>query len=266
MSTYFSPGGSGGSRRRRSDSRSSAAGRRPRAVGVGRRVGDLRLDALLRFDLEKLGGLQPPLAGADFAGVGDVARLEGEAVQHRRDLRVRVLAFDLDVDAADAVAVAFLDVVDDVELARLFEEAVVGLDLGEDVALAAVLVAELLQIEVLLVLVERLVAEQLDLLASGRPLSNLRLPRNEMLRTEYRGPSLITKVIVTQFCFSLNSRLAADAGVKVAEAAVVRGQFVDVVVELLAVELAGEEVEIGRVRFDERLQPRPTRRRCCRRS
>ena len=42
-------------------------------------------------------------------------------------------------------------------------EAVVGLDLGENVAVAAVLVAELLQIEVLLVLVEVLAAEQFQL-------------------------------------------------------------------------------------------------------
>ncbi len=104
---------------------------------------------------------------ANLAGIDDVARLEREAVEHRHDLRVRVLALDLDIDAADPIAGAFLDVVDDVELAGLFEKAVVGLDLGEHVAVAAVLVAELLQIEVLLVLVEELAAEQFQLLGQA---------------------------------------------------------------------------------------------------
>ena len=46
----------------------------------------------------------------------------------------------LNVDLADAVAVALGDVVDQVELARLFEKPGIGLDVGEHVADAAVLV------------------------------------------------------------------------------------------------------------------------------
>ena len=66
--------------------------------------------------------------------------LKRKAIEHRGDLRVRILALDLDVDLAHAVAVAFLDVVDQIELAGLFEEPRVGLDVGEHVADAAVLV------------------------------------------------------------------------------------------------------------------------------
>ena len=45
---------------------------------------------------------------------------------------------DVDVDLADLEDVAFLDAIDHVELARLFEEPQVGLHVGEDVPLAAV--------------------------------------------------------------------------------------------------------------------------------
>ncbi len=77
-----------------------------RVLVVGRRrVGDLRLDAFLRLDLEELRGLQSPLAGGHLAGIGNVARLDGEAVQHGRHRRVRVLALDLDIDPSHAVAV-----------------------------------------------------------------------------------------------------------------------------------------------------------------
>ena len=59
---------------------------------------------------------------------------------------------------------------------------VVGLDLGEHVTLAAVLVAELLQVDVLLVLVEVLATEQFQRLEQAVG-SIFLLPRNETLRT-----------------------------------------------------------------------------------
>ena len=37
---------------------------------------------------------------ANLAGIGDIARLDRQSVEHRHDLRVRVLALDLDVDPA----------------------------------------------------------------------------------------------------------------------------------------------------------------------
>ena len=50
-------------------------------------------------------------------------------------------------------------------------------------------------------------------------------------------------------------QFAADAGMEEAEAAVIGGQLGHVLVDLLAVDLAGKQIEIGRMRLDERLQP-----------
>ena len=80
---------------------------------------DLRRIALGRIGQVEPRGLQPPLAVADLAHVGDVACLEREAVQHGGDLRVGILPLDFHDDAADAVARALVDVVDQIDLSRL---------------------------------------------------------------------------------------------------------------------------------------------------
>ena len=217
-------------------------------------VNDLRLDVLLRFDLVKLRGLQAPLAGAELAGIDDVARFERQTVEHRGDLGVRILALDLDIDAADLIAGTFVDVVHDVEFARFFEEAVVSLDLGEHVAVAAVLVAELLQIEILLVLVEVLAAEQFQFFLQARIVYFL-------VAQERDGADGVARSLVDHegdgkpVLFLIRFQFAADDGMEVAETAVIGGQFGHVLVDLLAVDLAGKQVEPGRMGIDQRFQP-----------
>ncbi len=50
-------------------------------------------------------------------------------------------------------------------------------------------------------------------------------------------------------------QFAADAGIEEAEGAVIGGQLVHVLVDLLAVDLAGKQIEPGRMRLDDGLQP-----------
>ena len=85
---------------------------------------------------------------------------EGEPIERGLNPRVRVVAVDVDEDAADLPLLAFLDVIDQVDLARFFEEHRLGLDVGEHVALAAVEVLEPLEVVVHLGLFEHLSGRQ----------------------------------------------------------------------------------------------------------
>ena len=106
----------------------------------GRAVNDFGHAAVGRIVFEQLRGPQPALAGADFADIDDVAGMERQSIYHGGDFGMRVFALDGDVDFAHAVAVAFLDFVDQIERAGFFEEARIGLDVGEYIAHAAVFV------------------------------------------------------------------------------------------------------------------------------
>ena len=77
-------------------------------------------------------------------------------IERGLNFRVRVVAVDVDVDVADAPPLAFVDVIHQLELARLFQKDGFGLDVGEDVALAAVEFLEPGDVGVHLVLLERL--------------------------------------------------------------------------------------------------------------
>ena len=223
-------------------------------IRTGRRVDDFRLDAF--FILVKLRGLQTPFAGADFASVGNVARLDGKAVERRRDHRVRRFALDFDIDPADAVAVAFVDRVDDIQLAGLFQEAVVGLDFGEDVALAAVFVAELLQIEVLLVLIEVLAGQQFALVGQPAVVEFAVTQKTDIAHGI--PPAFVHHVRDSDPLLVLaGHHFAADLRVKIAKAAIVRQELIDVFIDLLGIVLAREEIKIRRMRLNDGLQALP---------
>ena len=92
-------------------------------VRVGQRKHDLRRFSFGWIGVEQLRSLDPPLAGAKLADVGNVAGSHREPVEDRGILRVRVVSLDADVDAADPPAAPFADLVDQIQLARLLEKA-----------------------------------------------------------------------------------------------------------------------------------------------
>ena len=78
-------------------------------------------------------------------------------------MRVRIFALDVHIDPGNAVAIALFDVVDEIELPRIFEESRVGLDVGERVTDAAVLILERAEVGGHLRLVEVVAALELQL-------------------------------------------------------------------------------------------------------
>ena len=84
-----------------------------------------------RIDVEQAARHQPPLARLQLANIHDLRPDERHAVERRLDPRVRIVAADVDEDPPDAPPLAFLDVVDQVDLARLFEEHGLRLHVGE---------------------------------------------------------------------------------------------------------------------------------------
>jgi len=162
---------------------------------------------------------------------------------------VGVVALDLDVDPADAEPVALVDVVDQIEAAGLVVVAGLGLNVGEDVADAAVLVLQRGQV----VLHVRLV----EVLAGPK-----RHFREELFVGEFRGP-LDAHVADREplalvdherdrmpFALGVVVHVAADPGPKEPQAAVVGRQPLDILVELVGVEIAAENIQRRRLRLD----------------
>ena len=168
--------------------------------------------------------LEAPFAVAQFPGVGDVAGAQRQAIQYGRASRVRVVAADLDVDAPDAIAVPFLDFVDQVELARLLEEARLGLDVGEDVADLAVLVLHAGNVLGQLRLIEEVAARELEILGQLLGFRAWLLPMTETLLTTYRGPFVDDEVQRHPALLFVVDPFATDAGAEEAQTAVIVGQ------------------------------------------
>ena len=100
---------------------------------------DLRRCPLGGIVQENLGGLESPLAGPEFPGIDDLPGIDGHTISNHAGLGVRGFALDFDVDLARSDLRALLDAVDQVDQSRLvFQEADLGIDLGENVPLAAV--------------------------------------------------------------------------------------------------------------------------------
>ena len=166
-----------------------------------------------------------------------------------------MLAADADVDLAHAVPLSLLDVVDQVQLARLLEKSWVGLDVGEDKAAAAVDVADHAEVGIHLRLIERLAAGELE------------IPRDEFtlelaVADERHVADRIPRPLVDHegehrplaFAAIDHLHLAADLGLEESETAVVGGERLDVGVDLAAVEIAAEQPEHTGLRLDLREQ------------
>ena len=76
--------------------------------------------------------------GSHFADVDNLARLDQKPLQGRLDTRMRVFAVHIDQNAANAPPLAFFDVVDQVHLARFFQQHLLGADVGKNVPLTTV--------------------------------------------------------------------------------------------------------------------------------
>ena len=83
-------------------------------------IGNLRRDVLCRIGEEQTTGLQPSLAGVNFANITDLARVERDSVECRLNFRVRVVAVDVNEDSPDAPLLPFLNVIQKIDLAGLF--------------------------------------------------------------------------------------------------------------------------------------------------
>ena len=162
-----------------------------------------------------------------------------------------VLAADVDVDLPHPVALPLVDAVHEVELARLLEEAWIGTDVGEDEPAATVDVADQPQVGVHLRLVERLAALQLEIageeLALEAAVAQERHAPHRVARplVDHEGehrPVAAGPVHHLQF--------APHLRLEEAEAAVVGGEEVDVLVDLLPVDVAADDPEDPRLRLD----------------
>ena len=209
---------------------------------------ELRRVAFARIGHKQTGELDPPLAVGNLADVGDVARLKRQPLQHRGDSRVRILALDFHQHAVDAVGMPFVNVVNQIDFAGAIQVAQIALHVGEDVADAAVFPLKLDDVGVHLGLVEILAGGQVQLLHQLRR-GELRVARDADLadvRADafiddegHREPTLI----------GVEFQFAADAGLKIAQTAVKRGDAVDVFVDFLEVGLPAEEIEERRLRL-----------------
>ena len=195
--------------------------------------------------------LEPPFIVAELADVEDVAGPQREAVEHRAVLGVGVLAPNPDIDLADPIALAFGDVVDEVELARLLEKPRVGLDVGEDEATAAVDVPDQAEVGIHLRLVEGLTALELEVPGEKLALELAVADEGDVADgisrplVDHEGQH---RPVAAGPVDHLD--LPADLRLEEAEAAIVGGQQVDVLVDLLPVDVTAEEPEYARLRFD----------------
>ena len=105
---------------------------------IRRAVNDLGRCAVGRIVFEKLRRPQPALACPNFADIDDVAGVHRQPIHDRGDFCMRVIALDRRDDLAHCVAVAFFYFVNQVQRARLFQKTGIGLNVGENIAHAAV--------------------------------------------------------------------------------------------------------------------------------
>ena len=89
--------------------------------------------------------------------------MKRKPVVDRAAMRMRAIAGDRDVDLADAVAAPFLDIVNQIHLGLAFEQPRVGLDVGKNVAFAAIQIADDVHIVVHRPLIEELAAVELKI-------------------------------------------------------------------------------------------------------
>src|SRR5690606_27184001 len=83
---------------------------------LGRNNHQPRAGALGGIIQEQARGLQPPLTVAQLANVDDVARFERHTIEYGLNAGMGVLTLDLHIDPADAVALAFGQIVNEVYL------------------------------------------------------------------------------------------------------------------------------------------------------
>ena len=198
---------------------------------------------------------EPTLVFAELANVENVARSEREPVQDRAVAGVRMLAADADIDLAHAVPLPLLDVVDEVELTGFFEKPRIGPDIGEDEPAATVDVADHPEVGIHLRLVERLAAGELE------------LPRDELalefaVADERDIADSVARPLVDHerehgplaFAAVDHLDLAAHLGLEEPETAVIRGERLDVRIDLRAVKVAAEQPEHAWLRLDLREQ------------
>ena len=200
--------------------------------------------------------LQPPFVLAELADVEDVPRPEREPIQDRAVARVGMLAADADVDLTDPVALSLGDVVDEVELARLLEEPGIGANVGEHEPATTVDVADQPEIGIHLRLIEGLAA--LELQVAGEELVlELAVPDERDVADIVARPladhERQQRPVAAAAVHHLE--LTADLRLEEPEAPVVGRDQIDVLVDLVAVDLAADEPEDAGLRLDLRHQP-----------
>ena len=109
-----------------------------RFLQLGNVVGDFWHHAVDRIGHEQTAGLKPAFAGADFTDIGNLARAERQAIECGLNFCVRVVAVDMYVDVADSPAATLADVIHQFHAAGRFQEDRLGLNISENIALAAV--------------------------------------------------------------------------------------------------------------------------------
>ena len=225
-------------------------------VVVGLAEDDPRAVPLGGIGGEQAARLQPPFVLAELADVENIPRPEREPVENRAVACVGMLAADPDVDLSDPVALPLGDVVNEVELARLLEESGIGADVGEHEPAAAIDVANQPEIGIHLRLIKGLAALQLEVageeLALELAVSDERdvadvVPRPLADHERQQRPVAAAAVH--------HLELAADLCLEEPEAPVVGRDQIDVLVNLVAVDLAADEPEDSRLRLDLRHQP-----------
>ena len=215
---------------------------------------DLRRNALLRIHQEQPRRPQPPLAGPKLANVHYIAGPQRDAIEHRGDICARIVAGNLHVDSTHAPAVPLLNVVDQVQRARLFQEAGIGFHVGEYVADRAVLVLDRGHVAGHLRLVEILIALQLQALAEISS-GELRVSDKRNVADHVAGTFINHEGQRQPVLLLVEHGQATDSGAEETQAAVVGSQAIDVLVDLLLMDLALEEPQEAGLGLDLGSQP-----------
>ncbi len=111
-----------------------------------------------------------------------------------------------------------------------------------------------MQVEVLLILVEGLAAEQSKLLEQAVGI-NLLVAQERDVADRVARPLVDHEIDRQPVLFFIELQFAANAGLEEAEAPVIGGKPAHILVDLLAVDLAGNEIGIERMGLDDRFQP-----------
>ena len=201
---------------------------------------DLRSGSVGRFG-KQTRPLQAPFVRANLGYVDNIARLERHPVQHRLRSRVPVVSPDVDHDSAHSIALALVDVVNQIKLARLIgtEKSWIGSHLGEDISLAAIQVLERVD-----VLIHRRLIEELPLFEPQ--FFRQRLGRYPRVTEDRKVANLVARALVDNKGQREPATIITEVeypphfGAEIAKTSIIGGNSIDVLVNLQWVDVASE--------------------------